>query len=498
MKRTREGSVIAGVGVAKSRGALGRTARSTHYDVLGVASNADEETIRTAFRKAAKSHHPDLNLGDPTAGLQFQQVVAAYELLKNSEQREAYDQQLKVERRARRLRLVSSIVSGMVSGAMVAMALWLLYVQSELSQSPLITTAAVSQPETPAAGGGGGGGGQNNGSGRTQENDASKDTGAGKDTGVRKGIAAAIPPDRPLPDGQPQPPPSSVDTPTNDQPDARAPLTAEWEGVQADGDPMAIWDFAVRHPGTPESVMARSKTLMLIETTRDLFFLNVLQIGATDAIANLARQRLTSLGALTAADEKKKGARDPPAGTGNSIEQRATSFVTAQISAWSSTNPRQLAALTTTYADEVFFNGTLKSRLAVMNEKHRLQGQFPDRVYEALPNSFTTECVANACRVAGAMDWKTRGGAHPSAPRERLRFEYGVLFAQDAFSVISENTREAKGDGQAEDTDPPPRLPPRRLPVPRPTAAKGKSAPPHASQIDRSPRENTVDITEPY
>ncbi len=459
MKRTREGSVIAGVGVAKGRGTLRRTATSTHYDVLGVRFNADEETIRTAFRKAAKSYHPDLNLGDPTAGQQFRQVVAAYELLKNSEQREAYDQQLKIERRARRLRLAASILSGMVSGAMVAMALWLLYAQNELSQSTRITTAAVSQPETPDADNGGGGGQGNNGGGG-QNNDA------------RKGIAAAIPPDRPLPDGQPQPAPPSVDHPANDQPDAQAQLKAEWERAQADGDPMVIWDFAVRHPGSPESVMARSKVLMLIETTHDLFFLNVLNIGAPEAIAEFARQRLLSLGALNAADDKKTRARGPPASTANTIEQRATGFVTAQISAWSSTNPRQLAALLKTYADEVFYNGNLKSGLAVVREKYRLREQFPERVYEALPSSITVECVANACRVAGAMDWTTRNAPRRSAPSESLRFEYGILFTGGAFKILSENTSEIKPVGQAAgpaQDDPPP-----RLPVARPTAANRK------------------------
>jgi curved DNA-binding protein CbpA len=37
----------------------------TPYDVLGVPRKASDEAIRTAFCKAAKANHPDLNSGDP-------------------------------------------------------------------------------------------------------------------------------------------------------------------------------------------------------------------------------------------------------------------------------------------------------------------------------------------------------------------------------------------------------------------------------------------------
>jgi hypothetical protein len=63
----------------------------TAYDVLGVPRNASNETIRTAFRKAAKACHPDLNVGNPTAELQIRVVITAYEMLKNPRKRAAYD-----------------------------------------------------------------------------------------------------------------------------------------------------------------------------------------------------------------------------------------------------------------------------------------------------------------------------------------------------------------------------------------------------------------------
>ena len=63
----------------------------TLYDLLGALADDDAESLRTAFRKAAKATHPDLNLGDPDAALRFRQVVRAHTILSDPEQRAAYD-----------------------------------------------------------------------------------------------------------------------------------------------------------------------------------------------------------------------------------------------------------------------------------------------------------------------------------------------------------------------------------------------------------------------
>src|SRR5215467_12428144 len=116
---------------------------NTLYDVLGVPPHANEKTIRTAFRKAAKSFHPDLNAGDPAAELQFRQLVAAYELLKNPAQREAYDQQLKEDRRQRFRRIASPIISGVVSGSIVAAVMLYLNAQKPSEPAPRLAVAEV-------------------------------------------------------------------------------------------------------------------------------------------------------------------------------------------------------------------------------------------------------------------------------------------------------------------------------------------------------------------
>ena len=56
------------------------------YDVLGIPWDADEDTIRAAFRKAAKAFHPDLNAGDEAAEQRFKEITAARDaILKDRE-----------------------------------------------------------------------------------------------------------------------------------------------------------------------------------------------------------------------------------------------------------------------------------------------------------------------------------------------------------------------------------------------------------------------------
>ncbi len=55
------------------------------YKVLGVSPDADDETIKQAYRRLAKKYHPDLNPGDQEAARKMQEVNAAYEQIKNPE-----------------------------------------------------------------------------------------------------------------------------------------------------------------------------------------------------------------------------------------------------------------------------------------------------------------------------------------------------------------------------------------------------------------------------
>jgi molecular chaperone DnaJ len=61
------------------------------YEVLGVARDADETTIKKAFRKLARELHPDVNRHDPDAEEKFKAAAEAYEILSDAERRATYD-----------------------------------------------------------------------------------------------------------------------------------------------------------------------------------------------------------------------------------------------------------------------------------------------------------------------------------------------------------------------------------------------------------------------
>jgi curved DNA-binding protein CbpA len=70
--------------------------RSTmdYYVVLGIPEDADEDTIRRAFRALARRYHPDVGAG--SSPVEFQLAREAYETLADPQRRRRYDR----ERRA--------------------------------------------------------------------------------------------------------------------------------------------------------------------------------------------------------------------------------------------------------------------------------------------------------------------------------------------------------------------------------------------------------------
>jgi curved DNA-binding protein len=60
------------------------------YQILGVATTADDATLKSAYRKLAKEYHPDTNK-DPNAEAKFKEINEAYDTLKDANKRAQYD-----------------------------------------------------------------------------------------------------------------------------------------------------------------------------------------------------------------------------------------------------------------------------------------------------------------------------------------------------------------------------------------------------------------------
>lgn len=69
-----------------------------HYDILGISNDANDNEIKTAFRKQAIKFHPDKNSDSKESEEKFREITEAYETLKDETKRKKYDGQF-VKRR---------------------------------------------------------------------------------------------------------------------------------------------------------------------------------------------------------------------------------------------------------------------------------------------------------------------------------------------------------------------------------------------------------------
>lgn len=68
----------------------------THYEVLGLRSNASQEDIKSAYKQMCKKLHPDVNREDPKTHEKFIRLKDAYSIIGNVATRREYDRELAV------------------------------------------------------------------------------------------------------------------------------------------------------------------------------------------------------------------------------------------------------------------------------------------------------------------------------------------------------------------------------------------------------------------
>jgi tetratricopeptide (TPR) repeat protein len=135
----------------------------TLYDLLGALPNDDAEALRTAFRNAVKGSHPDIRPGDPDAALKFRQIVRANEILRDPDQRAAYDHLMDlalVEQRAVTTQVIATRIYklafglvGLAGGSVATVGIYLLLLHltaANIAPQNEFDTAARGQVEMAA------------------------------------------------------------------------------------------------------------------------------------------------------------------------------------------------------------------------------------------------------------------------------------------------------------------------------------------------------------
>src|SRR3989338_492075 len=66
-------------------------AKRDYYEVLGIPKSASDTEIKSAYRRLARKHHPDVDKA-ADASEKFKEISEAYQILSDAQKRKSYDQ----------------------------------------------------------------------------------------------------------------------------------------------------------------------------------------------------------------------------------------------------------------------------------------------------------------------------------------------------------------------------------------------------------------------
>ena len=128
------------------------------------------------------------------------------------------------------------------------------------------------------------------------------------------------------------------------------------------------------------------------------------------------------------------------------LQQRATDFVLALASRWSSPNDEAFRSFDALYADKVRYRGKLTLRQDVVLDKRHFAERWPERTYTIRPDSISVTCAkgSDTCSVRGIMNRVLANGAAKATSRDVTSFDYQIAGSDQALYIVAETSALAK------------------------------------------------------
>ena len=128
------------------------------------------------------------------------------------------------------------------------------------------------------------------------------------------------------------------------------------------------------------------------------------------------------------------------------LQQRATDFVLALASRWSSPNNEAFRSFDALYADKVRYRGKLTLRQDVVLDKRHFAERWPERTYTIRPDSISVTCTkgSETCSVRGIMNRVLANGAAKTTSRDVTSFDYQIAGSDQALYIVAETSSLAK------------------------------------------------------